>query len=341
VARALDAALMIMFLAGILEQLDLALEHIAKGDDHNARFGLMMTDNALELVLHQITKDKRSDAAGWRYREKPYEHEAKLKKAFVGSFPDKIAFAKVDGRMAAAQARTFGIMHEYRNEVYHAGLAHESILLPLARFYFAEACEYIATYRAKGLGWGSGQKMPERAQKYFTGGRGFPAKEGDFENGCAALRAAVGHDVDDLITALATDFARIIDDTDTCLQIIADGVYEGQKVSRDQAILQTQAWDVAFDDAGKAFLRDRGFKGNMLDAINALEADYPFRIRKDPIPSWQAMVEKMGRLDDGHAALDRYYVFAQQTAPLRAAIEQSAAAAEAEIEAAVDRMRGK
>jgi len=60
---------MIMFLAGVLEQLDLALEHIAKGDDHNARFGLMMTDNALELVLHQITKDKRSDAAGWRYRE--------------------------------------------------------------------------------------------------------------------------------------------------------------------------------------------------------------------------------------------------------------------------------
>ena len=332
---------MILFLAGILDQLDLALEHIGKGDVHNARFGLMMTDNALELVLHQITKAKRSDAAGWRYRENPYEHEAKLKKAFVGSFPDKIAFAKVDGGMSAAQARTFSVMHEYRNEVYHAGLAHESILLPLARFYFAEACDYIGNYRVTGFGWVLGQTIPQRAQKYFTGSQGFPAKEGDFENGCAALRAAVGHDVENLITSLANDLASIVDDTDTCLQIIADGVYEGQKVSLDQAILQTQAWDVAFDDEGKAFLRGRGFKGNMLEAIKALEADYPFKVRKDPIPSWRALAGKMARLDDGNVALDRYYTFVKQTAPLRAAIEQSAAAAEAEIDAAVDRMRGK
>lgn len=332
---------MIIFLAGILEQLDLALEHISKGDDHNARFGLMMTDNALELTLHQVAKDKRSDAAGWRYREKPYEHEAKLKKAFLGSFPNKIDFAKVDAGMTAAQARTFSIMHDYRNEIYHAGLAHEAILLPLAKFYFAEACGYIGTYRPRGLGWASGQKMPERAQKYFTGDRGFPAKEDDFPNGCAALRAAAGHDIDDLVGSLAADYERIVDDTDTCLQIIADGVYEGQKVSRDQAILQTQAWDVAFDDAGKTFLRERDFKGGMMDAIRALEADYPFRFRKDPVPGWQGLAKKMGTLDDGNVALDRYYTFVKQTAGLRAAIEQSAAAAEAEIEAASDRMRGK
>lgn len=49
----------------------------------------------------------------------------------------------------------------------------------------------------------------------------------------------------------------------------------------------------------------------------------------------------MGRLDDGHAVLDHYYAFAKQTAPLCAARTQSAAVAEAGIEAAIDRMRGK
>jgi hypothetical protein len=332
---------MIIFLAGILEQLDLAVEHISKGDDHNARFGLMMTDNALELVLHQIVKDKRSEAAGWRHREKPYEHEAKLKKAFLGSFPNKIEFAKVDAGMTPPHARTFNIMHEYRNEIYHAGLTHEAILLPLTKFYFAEACGYIGTYRPRGLGWASGQKMPERAQKYFTGDRGFPAKGEDFPNGCAALRAAVGHDIDDLVGSLAADYERIVDHTDTCLQIIADGVYEGQKLSRDQAILQTQAWDVAFDDAGKTFLRERGFKGSMMDAIKTLEADYPFRFRKDPIPGWQSLAKKLGTLDDGNVALDRYHTFVKQTGALRGALDQGAAAAEAEIEAAMDRMRGR
>ena len=48
---------MLMFLADVLEQMDLALEHIEKGGVHDARFGLMMTDNAVELVLHQTAKE--------------------------------------------------------------------------------------------------------------------------------------------------------------------------------------------------------------------------------------------------------------------------------------------
>jgi hypothetical protein len=48
----------LLVLATVLEQLDLALEHILKRDIHNARFGLMLTDSARELVLHQIAKTR-------------------------------------------------------------------------------------------------------------------------------------------------------------------------------------------------------------------------------------------------------------------------------------------
>jgi hypothetical protein len=332
---------MLLFLAGVIEQLDVALEHIGKLELHDARFGLMMTDNALELILHQIVKDKRSDAASWRFRDKPYPHEARLKKAFLGSFSDKVSFAQLDGGMSAEQARTFNIMHEYRNEVYHAGLAHHEILLPLAQFYFATTCDYIGTYQSNGLGWGSAQKMPERAQKYFKGDRTFPGRREDFPIACKTLGEACQHDVDELIDVLAADLDRIAGYMDTCLQISADGVYEGQKVSRDQAVLQTQAWDVLFEDEGKAFLRERKFKGSMLDAIELLQAEYPFRIRSDPIPSWQASAKKLRSGGNPHAALNHYQFFVKHTGRLRAAIEQSAAAAEAEIEAASDRMRGK
>lgn len=34
---------------------------ISKGDVHYARFGMMLTDNAVELILHQIAKDKASN----------------------------------------------------------------------------------------------------------------------------------------------------------------------------------------------------------------------------------------------------------------------------------------
>lgn len=50
---------MLRFLANNIEQVDLALEHVAKGDANNARFGLMLLDNVVEITLHQIAKDMR------------------------------------------------------------------------------------------------------------------------------------------------------------------------------------------------------------------------------------------------------------------------------------------
>ncbi len=43
---------MLRFLANNLEQLDLAQEHVSTGDANKARFGLMLTDNAVEITLH-------------------------------------------------------------------------------------------------------------------------------------------------------------------------------------------------------------------------------------------------------------------------------------------------
>jgi hypothetical protein len=59
-----------------------------------------------------------------------------------------------------------------------------------------------------------------------------------------------------------------------------------------------------------------------------------------PISSWEAQAKKLRGEPDAQT-LDHYQSFVKQTGPLRSALEQSAAAAEAEIEAASDRMRGK
>ena len=63
---------MLLFLATVLEQLDLALEHVSKRDVHNARFGLMLTDNAVELVLHQIAKDQAAELKVYSSLRKEY-----------------------------------------------------------------------------------------------------------------------------------------------------------------------------------------------------------------------------------------------------------------------------
>jgi hypothetical protein len=222
----------LLFLATVLEQLDLALEHILKRDIHNARFGLMLTDNALELVLHQIAKDKVNDLKSYAWRREIYIHRAALDKALGRSFGDKVNFARLTGPVTEEMAKTLGIMHGFRNEVYHVGLQHEAILPALSWFYFDVTCEYLGGYRPRYLGWGSNQKIPDRAKKYLTGHHTFPGEREDFANGCVAMAQACGHNPAETVAALADHMDDVIEEQDNCIGVIAEGVYAHQRTTR-------------------------------------------------------------------------------------------------------------
>jgi len=332
---------MLLFLASVIEQLDLALEQISKGDIHNARFGLMLTDNAVELVLHQIAKDKVSDVKMYSWRREEYTHQAALDKAIGRNFDAKVKFAKIEGGLTDELAQTITIMHGYRNEVYHVGLKHESILLALALFYFDVTCAYLGTYKSRGLGWGSNQALPERAKKYFRGDKSFPGGFDDFSNGCETLRKACNHDPLHTVVILADEMDQIVSQQDTCIDIVADGVYKGQRTTRDGAVLDTQAWRLAFSKEGKEFAFNSGWTGNTLQLVEWLKTNFAHKFRADPIPSWKAQAARLRAKKNPHIALSNYQSFMASTADIRESIEESAAAAEREIEMLIDRARGK
>jgi hypothetical protein len=334
-------ALMLLFLASVIEQLDLALEQISKGDVHYARFGMMLTDNAVELILHQIAKDKASNLKMYAWQKETYEHQAALDNALGRNFDAKIKFAKIASGLSDEIAQTITTMHGYRNEVYHVGLKHESLLPALASFYFDVACGYLSSYRPKGLGWGSNQKLPERSKKYFKGDPFFSVGFDDFSNGCKALREACNHDPRHTITALSDEMDDVIEQQNIGIGIIAGGVYEGQQTTRDVAVLDTQAWRLAFSKEGKAFAAERGWDGNMLQFIEWLRTNYPHKFRSDPIDSWKAQARRLRAGKNPHAALSTYQSFMASTLDLREAIDESAAAAEREIDMLIDRARGK
>ena len=328
------------FLSSVVEQLDLALEHIAKDDLHNARFGLMLTDNALELVLHQIAKDKQRDAASYRYGREPYPYRKQLKAALLRRFDEKLTFARLDGGLQQEEAQTFKILHDYRNDLYHAGLTHEQILHALTHFYFSSACKFIGRYSSHGLSWGSALKMPARAKKYFQDRHGVPGTQAEFRAACASMASSCGHADAVLVSLLADQLDRIVGHADICVKIVADGVYEGDKRTRDRAVIETLAWEKAFDGIGAAFVKEQGWRGSTMGELIAyLAANYPFKTRGDPIAGWQRQAAKLRRQTNPNLALQHFQTFTDQTAELRTALEQSAGAAEAEIDAHIDRMR--
>lgn len=77
-------------------------------------------------------------------------------------------------------------------------------------------------------------KLPERSKKYFRGEKHFPADFNDFPNACRRLEARCAHDKAKTIGSLAYHMERAVDDCDTYLGIVAEGVYVCQQKSREK-----------------------------------------------------------------------------------------------------------
>jgi hypothetical protein len=81
--------------------------------------------------------------------------------------------------------------------------------------------------------------------------------------------------------------------------------------------------------------------GKHAQLVDWLGQTYPLKFKGDPIPSWQKRAAKLRSEKNPHAALRHYHSCMSDTATLREALMESAGAAEAEIDAAIDRARGK
>lgn len=330
---------MLAFLANNIEQLDLALEHVTKGDANNARFGLMLTDNVVEITLHQLAKDQKSKKKIFSPRDAQDAPDPELERALGQHFESKVRFAKRLGLISQDVGESISILHSFRNEVYHIGVQHEAILPTLAILYFKIACDILGTYSPRFLGWGSNQKIPERAARFFTGSSFFPGSTEQYQAACAGLARAADYVPGTIIAVLANHMAEIVEQQDTSIDMIATG--GPRPSSRDEAVVESQVWPLAFSEAGRAFTQEQGWKGgSVLDHVAWVKQHYPFQFRSDPIPSWRKRVESLQRGRNPHKALKQYRDFMHQTADLRAALEESHRQLDLYIEEQIERMRG-
>jgi hypothetical protein len=102
-------------------------------------------------------------------------------------------------------------------------------------------------------------------------------------------------------------------------------------------MLDLQAWHMAFSDEGKAWARAHGGPvAPAIDAVNWLMANYKFKIRTDPLPSWRRRLTALQREKDPHAALKKYCDFLASTEAIRSQIEEASSQLGAHIDSQVD-----
>ncbi len=332
---------MLLRLAQILEQLDLAQEHLQHGDPNNARFGLMLTDNALEISLHRLAlhEDQRAQQRRWQ-PDYVHPHAPALAAALGQDFGAKVRLAQRLGLVSAEEAGSIRIGHAFRNETYHVGVQHEAVLHSVALFYFHVSCAVLGRITPGFFGWSSSDKLPDRAAKYFTGDGFMPGRMGDYERACADLSAGCGHDPVELIAELARHMAEVVEEQDASLDFLSNDAPNPSP--RRDVVVELQAWALAFGEAGQKFLSNLSSPPrSVFDRVKTIGEEFPGLVRSDPIAGWRRRATGLARETNPHRALHLYRAFMDQTLELRRAIDEAALGLDAHIQNEIDRMRGK
>ncbi len=330
---------MIQFLADSIDQLDLALDQLAVNDRNFDRFALMLVDNVVELVLHKYAQNRASENRMWGAIDEPRNNPKQVAKALGQNFDQKVKACCHLGLIDQALRDSLLYLHQFRNTVYHRGLRHEGILHSLALFYFSCACQVLTLYEPSWWVWGSNDKISHRARKYV--GSPTTVADGDvFKYAFVRLAEVAESMPQDLVGDLSADLGRTVTQVDEMIHFLATGGPE-QK-SRDQVIVDVQAWAFAFTDEAKMFARDKGCTESCVGPyVEWIGANYPWPIKRDPIDGWRKRHRALVSESDRHRTLKKYVDFMKQTEDIRGKIDESAAQLDGWIQEQIDRSRGK
>ena len=128
------------FVAQIIDQLVEARNQIDIGTTTNSRLALILTDNAIELLLHKIVTFEF-----YKYKNKKSPKYSLSKRTKVlRDFNKKVWFVSNQmGLIQIDQANTISVCHDFRNEVYHVNLIRDSIIQEVTKIYFKTCCQLV------------------------------------------------------------------------------------------------------------------------------------------------------------------------------------------------------
>lgn len=330
---------MIQFLADNIDQLDLALDQLAVGDRNFDRFVLMLIDNVVEIALHRYIQDKASENKLWARIDKPKHDPKIIEQGLRQDFDNKVKAATKLGLVDAQMCQSILNLHSYRNTAYHRGLRHEGILHSLVIFYFRNACSLLGAYKPRGWSWSSSDRISHRAMKYL-GNLEFGDHSKAFDLVFDRLDQVAKSMTEDLVGDLSGDFLQTVDSTDESINFLL--VNGGQNTTRNQIVIDAQAWPFAFTEEAKVFAKANGFQAKTVGSfVDWIALNYPWQVKSDPIPGWRVRQARLAKEKDYHLALKKYCDFMRQTETLRSQINESAAQLDAHIEHLIDVARGK
>ena len=119
----------------LVEQLDRAARELSTDHAINNRIALILVDNAAELIVHHRLE----------FHVAHERHDRKLspKQRLMAAgqhFGERVKVLRHLGDLSDVEHEFLKVAHHYRNELYHAGLRHESMIRALTFRYYRLVC---------------------------------------------------------------------------------------------------------------------------------------------------------------------------------------------------------
>lgn len=297
-----------------LDQLILASEQLDQKDSVNGRMAHILTDNAVELMLHYQAEQTLPDKGCYpEIRQLSKNEEAD----YLGrNFRPKVKLAKKLGVIGDEEVEFILINHEYRNEVYHAGLRHEPVIWDLAWHYHSFACSLLPRIKM-GLGhsYQVGKEVSPRVKRFVSSES--ELVQGDF----GAKFAAICHSVaakavepkECLPKILGQAIDRDVKRVDDALNFIE--MHDGKAMSRNDIIVEAQLWSAMFDEERRnkcirkpcARSVEELQKAGISDQVTIVGMFLKPPITKDPIERWQKRIVSLRAAKTALRALKKYH----------------------------------
>lgn len=357
------------FTSLIVEQLDRAASELHTDHEINNRLALILVDNATELLVHRQCSDllemhEWNFALHMRYqrevpsalrdelgRSEPMFSKLLLPKQLTRvksrSLPDKLHALRQIGDITPEERQFIAIAHHYRNELYHAGLAHDHIVRAVAGQYFRLCCELFARMEHHGffgVTMSSDDSYSEIFHKYLGANDDETPIFGiDRKAVCDRLLATLPSRLPSLPVTLASSalgyIERLADNFDFIIHNNPEALDAGQVLT----LVQLQR-DLAVE-LGRASLLDRELsveeESQLVDIAKRTARNWQQRYSTVPHGNWRARASRLANELDPLLAMKKYEDLRGEMRYLEDALEPAVDAVDQWVQSEIDRRRGK
>jgi hypothetical protein len=324
-----------------VEQLDLAAKQLDQTSSAYARFALILTDNVLELMLHRFAEQELKWDEMWRILGKQKYPDDERAKVLGQHFEEKLKFARKLGVLTEDEMTFVLICHRYRNELYHRGIVHESVIFDVAWQYHDVVCNLMPRLRKGSYRWRMGESV-STVVKTYCGEEGL-SRNPDQRLPEVAKKLANAKPKASRSFALALSEAAIarLEELDGDIEFLMRD--SPTKRTRQDVIFDVQAWPFLLSDEAKGSIQLN--PGEQIQsfqhAFNLLRERWKPPISNDPVPRWKDRATRLLHEFSPLKVLEKYQQLMDQMDDFDEKVHDAAVALDQHIQQEIDRRRGK